>query len=213
MNRADLSRLLGECFSLLEDREATVALPGTKADGTTDLAIRLPENLYVVGTMNLIDQSVEQIDFALRRRFLWIECPFSADDLLAVCRAKWERDPAPYHPWDRVAPDFQRLRAAATALNAAVRASAALGPQYEIGHTYFFDVVRFLRDELSGANRARKYVLWRKGEPEGPVRALWQLALLPLLREYLAGLDARTREAEVARLERVFLHPPVDADA
>lgn len=40
------------------------------------------------------------------------------------------------------------------------------------------------------------------------MRTLWQLALKPLLREYLAGLDARAREAELARLEKAFLYPP-----
>ena len=36
-----------------------------------DLEIALPENLYFIGTMNEIDFSLERVDFALRRRFLW----------------------------------------------------------------------------------------------------------------------------------------------
>src|SRR5690606_4152243 len=68
INRTDLSRLLGECFSLLEDRETSIELPGLDEHGQP-MRLALPSNLYVIGTMNLIDQSLEQIDFALRRRF------------------------------------------------------------------------------------------------------------------------------------------------
>jgi 5-methylcytosine-specific restriction enzyme B len=68
MNRTDLSRMLGECFSLLEDRRQTIELPGQDADGVA-LSLHIPDDLFVIGTMNLIDQSIEQIDFALRRRF------------------------------------------------------------------------------------------------------------------------------------------------
>lgn len=167
MNRADLSRLLGECFSLLEDRGATVDLPGRSADDLA-MTLRLPENLYVIGTMNLIDQSIEQVDFALRRRFLWEECRFQREDLLRVCRARWNANPVPHHPWPKVAEDFRKLVAAAASLNDAVAKSTVLGPQYEVGHTYFFDIVEFLRRDLDGAGKGKKYILWRKGSPRRP---------------------------------------------
>jgi 5-methylcytosine-specific restriction enzyme B len=54
MNRADLSKLLGECFSLLEDRDTEVRLGG---HDEKPRKVQLPSNLYIVGTMNLIDQS------------------------------------------------------------------------------------------------------------------------------------------------------------
>ena len=68
MNRADLSKVLGECFSLLEDRDGDVTLAGYRGERRK---VRLPRNLCFIGTMNLIDQSLENVDFALRRRFLW----------------------------------------------------------------------------------------------------------------------------------------------
>ena len=77
MNRADLSKVLGECFSLLEDRDTDVQLGG---HDEKPRKVRLPSNLYVIGTMNLIDQSLEHVDFALRRRFLWFFRGFSRDD-------------------------------------------------------------------------------------------------------------------------------------
>jgi hypothetical protein len=79
MNRTDLSRMLGECFSLLEDRNQTIELPAHNGEGAT----------FVIGTMNLIDQSVEQIDFALRRCFLWMLCPFDAEALMGAAKSRW----------------------------------------------------------------------------------------------------------------------------
>ena len=53
MNRTDLSRMLGECFSLLENRDRPVRLPGTDGNGR-EMTLWLPPDLYVIGTMNLL---------------------------------------------------------------------------------------------------------------------------------------------------------------
>ena len=53
MNRADLSKVLGECFSLLEDRDTDVHLGGHDDEPRK---VRLPPNLYVIGTMNLMEE-------------------------------------------------------------------------------------------------------------------------------------------------------------
>lgn len=207
MNCTDLSRMLGECFSALENREKTVILSGTDASGQ-QLRLTIPSDLYIVGTMNLIDQSVEQVDFALRRRFLWVFCGFGADALLQVIQSRWTDKPAGVNGWDCVEEDFKRLVSAAAALNDAIRQSDLLGPQYEIGHTYFFDTEHFLRQELEGTTGARKIFLWRKNRPEPPVARLWNLSLKPLLCEYLSGLRAQEREKELKRLEAIFFSPP-----
>jgi 5-methylcytosine-specific restriction protein B len=211
MNRADLSRLFGECFALLEDRAAKVRLPGVVPDGTESV-LSLPPDLYFVGTLNLIDQSLEQIDFALRRRFLWLECGFDADELLRVLREKWMADPAPHNGWDRIEPDCRRLVAAARALNRAIAQNEVLGRSYEIGHTWFFDVLEFLRQELAGAGRARKYLLYREDQPLRPVQMLWELSLRPLLAEYLAGLRGRERDEELERYRELFFRPPQESE-
>lgn len=63
INRANLSKVLGELFFLLEYRTDSVTL---QYSGD---AFSLPENLYVIGTMNTADRSIAMIDSALRRRF------------------------------------------------------------------------------------------------------------------------------------------------
>jgi 5-methylcytosine-specific restriction protein B len=207
MNRTDLSRLLGECFSLLEHRDRPVRLPSPEPDGKEPV-LSLPPDLYVIGTLNLIDPSLAPIDFALRRRFLWLECPFQADELMQVLREEWTAAPSPYNGWERIEPDCRRLAAAARSLNEAVARSEVLGHAYEIGHACFFDVLEFLRQDLTGACRARKHYLWRNGEPLRPVERLWELSLQPLLSEYLAGLRGRERQEELERFREIFFHPP-----
>ena len=207
LNRTDLSRTLGECFSLLENRNEDITLPGHDHSGKP-MTLRIPESLYIIGTMNLIDQSVEQMDFALRRRFLWILCGFDGEALVSAARDLWERGENRIE-WDRVEPDFVRLAGAAEALNREIRGSELLGPQYEIGHTYLLDAVSFLRDDIEG--RRPSSFLWdRKGRARRPVEQTWNLSLKPLILEYLAGLDAKSSKTEIDRLASVFLSTPVD---
>lgn len=63
INRANLSKVLGELFFLLEYRDDTVTLQ------YSDTEFSLPENLWVIGTMNTADRSIAMVDAALRRRF------------------------------------------------------------------------------------------------------------------------------------------------
>lgn len=208
MNRTDLSRMLGECFSLLEDRNQTIELPARDGDGAA-MKLRIPDDLFVIGTMNLIDQSIEQIDFALRRRFLWLLCPFDAEALVGAAEAKW-RDLKSDLDWDRIEPDFRKLASAAAALNREIHDSPLLGAQYEIGHTYLLDVVVFLRNFLGPRPTRKQNYLWnKKGEALEPVLQVWSLSLRPLLEQYLAGLDATARNAELDRLSKVLVKPTV----
>lgn len=208
INRTDLSRMLGECFSLLEDRDQEIELPGLDASGKS-MTLSIPKNLFVIGTMNLIDQSVEQMDFALRRRFLWVLCPFDGEALVSAAKGLWERDRCRVG-WDRVEADFVRLAQAAGALNQEIHGSPLLGAQYEIGHTYLLDAVSFLKDDLG--TRPQTF-LWKKdGKAKRPVEQTWELSLKPLILEYLSGLDAKSREAEIERLATAFLSVPPEAD-
>jgi len=79
INRADLSKILGEAIFLFEpktDRERTVALPYDFGPPFHRI-LRLPENLHILGTMNSADRSIAIVDVAVRRRFgflnLWPE--------------------------------------------------------------------------------------------------------------------------------------------
>jgi 5-methylcytosine-specific restriction enzyme B len=208
LNRADLSRVFGEAFSVLEDRNSSVQLPGAEP-GEPPAEIKLPEHLFVIGTMNLIDQSLEQIDFALRRRFLWSRSGFDADRLTTVLRELWEKTPtASRYRWQRLSEEMELFERRASLLNEQIADSPLLGRDYEIGHTYFFDVIGLLSraEHLHRKTRASLFLWTRKGEALSPVRDLWRMSLEPLLDQYLQGVDVASRQFEVKRLAGVFLN-------
>jgi len=69
INRANLPSVLGELIYALEYRDEPVNSVYLK---DKDEKIILPSNLYIIGTMNTADRSVGQIDYAIRRRFVFI---------------------------------------------------------------------------------------------------------------------------------------------
>ncbi len=72
INRANLSAVLGELIYALEYRgEAVESVYAVDEDPK----LILPPNLYIIGTMNTADRSVGQIDYAIRRRFAFIDVP------------------------------------------------------------------------------------------------------------------------------------------
>lgn len=72
INRGDIPNIFGELLYGLEYRGEAVATPYS-IDGDASLAI--PANLRLLGTMNTADRSIAVIDYALRRRFVFLEVP------------------------------------------------------------------------------------------------------------------------------------------
>src|SRR5690606_7139407 len=76
INRANLPAVLGELIYALEYRGEGV---DSMYDLDGDTSIILPPNLYIIGTMNTADRSVGHIDYAIRRRFAFVEVLPSAE--------------------------------------------------------------------------------------------------------------------------------------
>ena len=66
INRAPLASVLGEILYALEYR-------GQSIDILHDETLTIPDNLYIIGTMNTADRSIAEIDYALRRRFSFVK--------------------------------------------------------------------------------------------------------------------------------------------
>jgi len=204
MNRADLSKVLGECFSLLENRTIPMILAGHE-----EREITFPDNLYIVGTMNLIDQSLEQVDFALRRRFLWFPRDFSRDEFLAICDFRWKEllkcgVVAKKWSFEYLADEFQILADRATDLNNMISQFHALGKQFEIGHTYFADVVDFMKLNVMTRKQKGLVLFTKKGAWKEPVQQLWAHSLKPLLEQYLTGVEASEKSSFIGRIHSIL---------
>ena len=128
INRGDASKIFGELFYAIDPgyRGNTKNLVQTQYQNLvseTDIFAKgfyVPENVYILATMNDIDRSVECMDFAMRRRFVWKEITpsdtaYMLDELEKSEEAKVKME----------------------ALNAEIAKTEGLGGAYQIGPAYF----------------------------------------------------------------------------
>lgn len=85
INRANLATVFGELIYGLEYRNSKVSTPyevKEKANGNITKDIVLGKNLFILGTMNTADKSIDAIDYAIRRRFIFIDSPTNRNVVL-----------------------------------------------------------------------------------------------------------------------------------
>lgn len=123
INRADLSRVFGELFSVIESDYRGKPID-TQYTYMTGQKFAVPNNVLIIGTMNDIDRSVESIDFALRRRFAWVEVIADGDLFDQIAKSK-------------LGPLFDEAKKRYLALNEAIDRIPDLGDSYRIGPAYF----------------------------------------------------------------------------
>lgn len=77
INRGEISKILGELFFSIDPgyrgRAGEVSTQYANMHANPDERFYIPENVYIIGTMNDIDRSVDSFDFAMRRRFRFVE--------------------------------------------------------------------------------------------------------------------------------------------
>ena len=89
INRANLATVFGELIYGLEYRDSRVTTPYEvmdRATGGVTKDIVLGKNLFILGTMNTADKSIDAIDYAIRRRFIFIDSPASREVVLGCYR-------------------------------------------------------------------------------------------------------------------------------
>ena len=128
INRGNLSKIFGELLLLLEadKRDAQYAVPLTyrKKD---EAPFYLPPNLYVIGTMNTADRSLALVDYALRRRFTFVDLvPMLGPKLVGYLTQG-----------GMPAEQVQEAIARVDKLNDQIEKDRNLGAGFLIGHSYF----------------------------------------------------------------------------
>lgn len=126
INRGNPAQIFGEMLTLLEPDKRDDSNALQLAYG--DESIWIPNNFYVIGTMNLADRSLAMLDFALRRRFAFIDLEPQIND-------KWLEWMKQNNEGinDTALRDIQNKM---NALNDTLGKDNNLGEQYKIGHSY-----------------------------------------------------------------------------
>ena len=128
INRGNPAQIFGEMLTLLESdkRNEAEALELSYRKSQRE-RVYIPENLYVIGTMNVADRSIAMVDFALRRRFAFV-------DLEPVFGSTW-RDWV--HDECKIDEEFlSQVEERMNALNEQIAGDSNLGAQFKIGHSY-----------------------------------------------------------------------------
>ena len=122
INRGEISKIFGELFFSIDPTyrgvKGAVKTQYANMQGD-DVFFYVPENVYIIGCMNDIDRSVESFDFAMRRRFTWIEV--TAEES-AINMGLTEP-----------------ITKAMTGLNEAIEKIAGFSSAYHIGGAYFLN--------------------------------------------------------------------------
>lgn len=93
INRANLAKVFGELYFVLEYRDRSIDLMYASGDEGRDFT--LPKNVYIIGTMNTADRSIALVDTAMRRRFAFLSLHPDDDHMHNVLRTWLERHELP----------------------------------------------------------------------------------------------------------------------
>jgi 5-methylcytosine-specific restriction protein B len=130
INRGNPAQIFGELLTLLEAGKRTpreaMQLCYPDPDGV-HRPVHVPENLFVIGTMNIADRSLALVDMAFRRRFAFIDLEPSLGDPWR----QWVVNRRQMEPTVATAIE-QRLEQ----LNSTITADTRLGKAFRIGHSY-----------------------------------------------------------------------------
>lgn len=181
INRGEISKIFGDLFFSIDPGYRGPSGRVTQYQDGDDVSkddFYIPENVFIIGTMNDIDRSVESMDFAFRRRFAFVE--IKANDNVGMLAALGD---------DNLIKEAERRM---RGLNDAIFKETpegvfgieGLSSAYHIGASYFLKLNRY------------------SGSTDERFKKLWDHNLEGLLREYLRG--ATDVEAKIRTLETAY---------
>lgn len=142
INRGDISKIFGELFFSIDPgyrgergkvKTQYSNLWKTEKYGDSD-SFYIPQNVYIIGTMNDIDRSVESMDFAMRRRFAFKEV--RAEDNMDMLKTN-----------EKLIPLFDEIEKRMTNLNLAILTIQGLSTAYQIGPAYYLKLKNYLTND------------------------------------------------------------------
>lgn len=179
INRGEISKIYGELFFSIDPgyrgEKGKVRTQYSNLWKTSDdeehrtfggsNSFYVPENVYIIGTMNDIDRSVETMDFAMRRRFAFKEV--SADERKDMIKED-----------EKIAAYFDDIDKHMTNLNNCILSIPGLSKSYQIGAAYYLKLKNYLPDNTTVDNAI----------PNDSWKDLWDNHIYGLLFEYLRGI-------------------------
>lgn len=202
INRGDMSKIFGELFYAID--------PGYRGvDGKIDTQYQnlilkegdknfvennadpfrygfyVPDNVYIIGTMNDIDRSVESMDFAMRRRFQFIEVTAEdrAEGMGLKTKKQGEEDYDKTEAYNRMT----------NLNNCIISKEIGLSKAYQIGGSYF------LKEKIKDGKKISVPIA-----SDDEFKNLWDYRLKGLLREYLRGEEEHSAKEKMEILEKAF---------
>lgn len=127
INRGNLSKIFGELMMLIEtDKRGKYEVHLTYSE-KDDVPFSVPENLYLIGTMNTADRSLSIVDYALRRRFRFI-----------TLEPEFNQKFIDFLNSEGFSPEFiNNIISKITSLNENIKSDKNLGEGFQIGHSFF----------------------------------------------------------------------------
>ena len=189
INRAEISKVLGEIMYCLDPdyrgikgaistQYSALATDETFFINKDNDKFFIPSNVYIIGTMNDIDRSVEVFDFALRRRFAWYEVKPDKvmDDVLKSMGIE-----------TLLEQNYENYKTKIDDLNDAIVDKLKLSKHYYLGPSYFAKI-RLYYDESKDYEKA--------------IEKVWDNHISQILNEYVKG---RGKENEVENIRENFI--------
>lgn len=167
INRGEVAKIFGELFYCIdpgyrgEKGRISTQYQNLVTSGEFQKGFFIPENVYIIGTMNDIDRSVESMDFAFRRRFSWIEVKAS-DTVDMLYPSTNENGESTGLESKELADEAKRRM---KNLNNAISEIDGLNEAYHIGASYFLKLKNY----------------------DGDFESLWEYHIKGILQEYLRG--------------------------
>lgn len=186
INRGEISKIFGELFFSIDPgyrgksgqvkTQYQNLVDKEDSDPFRGNGFFVPENVYIIGTMNDIDRSVESLDFAFRRRFAWQE--IKVDDTKDAICSTIENENI----------NLTELKDRLKKLNDLIEKDEELGSAFCIGASYLTKIDNYQEDKETKA-----------------IENLWNYHIKGIVYEYVRALDKSSRDDKMKKFKTAFL--------